>query len=240
MDTTFYGYAEPKPSQDDAVSPTKSSWSLIGSVATSPSLLTPIGFPLSRSETLVHQPESPSICSPTDSSDRRPKERKIDRDCFPEVVVSDDLEPARSVKAVNGYDLPEVAYSVAPELSNQFMDICDGLAVVASPEFSIETVTPLHLLGDQPDWIDCPFCEKRAMTLIKRTPSTLTHIQAAILLIATGPGAALPYATKWCFNTEHYCESCGNRVAYWSKGKDIFVCKASRSSREASKYSGLN
>lgn len=37
------------------------------------------------------------------------------------------------------------------------------------------TVTPLHLLGDQSDAVDCPFCERRTMTRIKKDPSWLTQ-----------------------------------------------------------------
>ncbi|KPM38571.1 hypothetical protein AK830_g7988 [Neonectria ditissima] len=155
----------------------------------------------------------------------RSGEKTIDYDSFPEVVVSDDPESARSDNPVTGYNLPEVAYSDAPELEKQGIEIYDGLEVVALQEPSTRTVTPLHLLGHQPDWIDCPFCERRVRTITKKKPSNLTHMQAAFLLVATGPGAAIPYAAKWGFNTEHHCENCDNKVAQLSKGKYVFVCK---------------
>ncbi|RSL49831.1 hypothetical protein CEP54_012237 [Fusarium duplospermum] len=129
-------------------------------------------------------------------------ERKIDYECFPEVVPANDPEPAVLENPVTGCDLPEVACTYTGDTSKQVIDTYTGLEVSTSPESSITAVTPLHLLGDQPDWIDCPFCETRARTTIKKKPSNLTHIQAAFLFAATGPGAAVPYAAKWCFNVE--------------------------------------
>lgn len=112
----------------------------------------------------------------TDSpSDLTPSERKIDYDCYPEVVVSDDPEPAGLENQVTGYNLPEVDYSDAPELDKRDIEIYSGLEVVAAPELPTRTVTPLNLLGDQPDWIDCPFCERRTMTTTKKKPSNLTQ-----------------------------------------------------------------
>ncbi|KAH7146611.1 hypothetical protein B0J13DRAFT_664049, partial [Dactylonectria estremocensis] len=150
----------PRPAHDGAISPLTDSSGPTMSVSTSSAVSTPTESPWSRSETLRAL---------------RPGERKIDYDCFPEVVASDDPEPAGLENPVTGYNLPEVAYTDAPELAKQDIEIYAGLEVVASLEPSIRTVTPLHLLGDQPDWIDCPFCERRARTIIKKKPSHLTQ-----------------------------------------------------------------
>lgn len=37
------------------------------------------------------------------------------------------------------------------------------------------TVTPLNLLGDQPDTVDCPFCRKRSETKVKKHASKATQ-----------------------------------------------------------------
>ena len=39
----------------------------------------------------------------------------------------------------------------------------------------IETVTPLGLLGDQPDIIDCPFCRRRSDTKVTMKSSKWTQ-----------------------------------------------------------------
>ncbi|KAF4991234.1 hypothetical protein FDECE_14106, partial [Fusarium decemcellulare] len=170
---------------------------------TAPSALcSPVESPVSQAETLAYHQDLLPRTSPTDPYKPLPIERKIDYDCYPEVVVPDDPEPARIENAVTGYNLPEVTYSDAPEVLNQDVGICDGLEVVLHRKPSMRTVTPLHLLGDQPDWIDCPFCETRAMTTIKKKPSNVTHMQAAFLLVSTGPGAAAPYLAKWAYDIE--------------------------------------
>ncbi|KAH6986944.1 hypothetical protein EDB80DRAFT_655126 [Ilyonectria destructans] len=163
-----------RPAHDDAISPLTDSSSPTMLVAASPMASTPTDSAFSRFETL-RRPNSPPSYFSTSSSDRRPGERKIDYDCFPEVVVSDDPEPSGLENQATGYNLPEVAYHDAPELDKHDIEIYAGLEVVASLEPSTRTVTPLRLLGDQPDWIDCPFCERRARTTIKKKPSNLTQ-----------------------------------------------------------------
>lgn len=37
-----------------------------------------------------------------------------------------------------------------------------------------ETVTPLNLLGEQPEYIDCPFCERRTQTRVVKSDSSTT------------------------------------------------------------------
>ncbi len=48
-------------------------------------------------------------------------------------------------------------------------------ANLPTDQLPVERVTPLHQLGDQPQWIDCPFCQHRAMTRLdhRRTPMQL-------------------------------------------------------------------
>ncbi|KAH7139708.1 hypothetical protein B0J13DRAFT_527381 [Dactylonectria estremocensis] len=192
----------PRPVHDDAVSPLTDSSSPPTSVTTSPVIYTPTDSALSRFKPLLCRTNSNTECFSTGSSDLWCVQNTNLVGNIPlTVVVSDDPEPAGVENPVTGYHLPQLAYIDAPELENQDLDIYAGLGVVPSREPSTGTVTPLHLLGDQPDWIDCPFCERRARTVIKKKPSHLTHMQAAFLLVATGPGVAIPYAAKWCFNS---------------------------------------
>jgi hypothetical protein len=48
-------------------------------------------------------------------------------------------------------------------------------------------VTPIKLLGNYPEMIDCPFCELRAETLVKRPASGVTQYVAVRLLQDLGP-----------------------------------------------------
>ncbi|KAM5370023.1 hypothetical protein ACJZ2D_008706 [Fusarium nematophilum] len=230
----------PRVTHDDVASPMTETSSPLTNVMAPSALCSPVDSPVSQAETLACYQDLPSRISPTGPYDPLPIERKIDYDYYPEVVVPDDPEPAGIENPVTGYNLPEVVYSDAPEVVKHDVGICDGLEVVLHRKPSTRTVTPLHLLGDQPDWIDCPFCERRAMTTVKKKPSSVTHIQAAFLLVSTGPGVAAPYLAKWAFEIEQYCQNCENRVAYLSRGRKIHVCKAPLDSREPSRYAESN
>jgi hypothetical protein len=37
------------------------------------------------------------------------------------------------------------------------------------------TVTPLHLLADQADSVDCPFCQRQTETNVKKSASSMTQ-----------------------------------------------------------------
>ncbi|VUC27908.1 unnamed protein product [Clonostachys rosea] len=76
------------------------------------------------------------------------------------------------------------------------------------------TVTPLHLLGDQSDMIDCPFCRRRTETRVKKHPSVVTHVTATTLFVTTVVGAAAPYVGRWSNHISHYCTNCDHKVAH--------------------------
>ncbi|KAH8647992.1 hypothetical protein BGZ61DRAFT_376572 [Ilyonectria robusta] len=75
------------------------------------------------------------------------------------------------------------------------------------------TVIPLHLLGDQGDTVDCPFCERRAMTRVKKEPSWLTHTVAVVLFFISFFGVVAPYMLYWASHVSHFCENCGRKIA---------------------------
>ncbi|CAH0020724.1 unnamed protein product [Clonostachys rhizophaga] len=82
------------------------------------------------------------------------------------------------------------------------------------------TVTPLHLLGDQADFVDCPFCRRRVETRIKKNASTATHMAATGLFFTTVGGVVAPYAAKWKCHISHFCTNCGKKVAVKRHGSD--------------------
>ncbi|KAF9872759.1 hypothetical protein CkaCkLH20_09622 [Colletotrichum karsti] len=59
----------------------------------------------------------------------------------------------------------------------------------------IQGVTPLHMLGDSPQWIDCPFCMKRTLTTINTE------------------GTGMQMVAGWCEDTHFSCSNCHKRVA---------------------------
>jgi len=42
-----------------------------------------------------------------------------------------------------------------------------------NPQQPVPTVTPLNMLGDHPQWIDCPFCQRRTKTRITREGTSM-------------------------------------------------------------------
>ncbi|KAG8160895.1 hypothetical protein KVR01_009159 [Diaporthe batatas] len=78
---------------------------------------------------------------------------------------------------------------------------------------AVATVTPLTMLGDQPDTVDCPFCMRRVETRVKKRASRKTHTWGAVLFFTTLFGVAAPYCCGWYANVEHRCKNCGRKVA---------------------------
>ncbi|KAF4467787.1 hypothetical protein FALBO_5322 [Fusarium albosuccineum] len=85
------------------------------------------------------------------------------------------------------------------------------------------TVTPLHLLGEQSDVVDCPFCKYRVETKVKKSPSSRTHVAATVLGFATIGGAVAPYACGWGSHLSHYCTNCDRKVAHRRYGTQEMV-----------------
>ncbi|VUC25979.1 unnamed protein product [Clonostachys rosea] len=99
------------------------------------------------------------------------------------------------------------------------------------------TVTPLHLLGDQADTVDCPFCRRRAETKIKKNASAVTHIAATGLFLTTIGGVVAPYAAGWKCHISHFCTNCGRKVAVKRNGSDeVKVLGTPEHLREVSRF----
>jgi DNA-directed RNA polymerase subunit RPC12/RpoP len=174
---------------------------------------------------------------------------RADSDCLPQAVMQDAPELALVEYAHNRDNL---TMSVTSQTNTEY---ASGLEVIPAPPVS-NTVTPLHLLGDQPEPIDCPFCLRRSETRVKKKPSSTTQyvkgvtltetqltydsLQAVALLMTTVCGAVAPYMAKWSFDIEHICDNCHNRVMYKAKGKDTRICKAPEAWKEESKYPGVS
>ncbi|EWZ46414.1 hypothetical protein BFJ70_g9336 [Fusarium oxysporum] len=99
-----------------------------------------------------------------------------------------------------------------------------------------ETVTPLHLLADQADTMDCPFCQRRAETKVKKSASSMTHIYATALFFTTLFGVIFPYACHCAPNISHFCKNCGRKVAFKERGGQMEALGTPDHLREVSKY----
>ncbi|KAH6877101.1 hypothetical protein B0T10DRAFT_610083 [Thelonectria olida] len=136
-----------------------------------------------------------------------------------------DVQAARFSQTIHTFindgGLPEVA--TPDHLQKYSTSASEGLIpVTSSPAAETPTesmVTPLNLLSDQPDTVDCPFCRQRTQTRVKKHPSYMTHVAAGTLFLTTLAGGVAPYAYHWNSNISHYCSNCDAKVAHRQFGK---------------------
>ncbi|KAF4458672.1 LPS-induced tumor necrosis factor alpha factor [Fusarium albosuccineum] len=85
-----------------------------------------------------------------------------------------------------------------------------GLKIEALPD--VERVTPLHMLGESPAWIDCPFCQRRTMTKVNTEGSGTQVVMSILCCLICVCLVCLPAAAGWFEHTHHYCSNCNARV----------------------------
>ncbi|KAG6250421.1 hypothetical protein E4U23_001438 [Claviceps purpurea] len=74
-------------------------------------------------------------------------------------------------------------------------------------------VITLNQLADQPQWIDCPFCHKRAMTTVQRSGTSMQYLVGAVLCFFCICLTCVPCLAGWFEDTQYSCSSCNNMVA---------------------------
>ncbi|CAG9936495.1 unnamed protein product [Clonostachys rosea f. rosea IK726] len=158
-----------------------------------------------------------------DSRDPRKKVMSpVDDGGFPEVVISSLNQSTVSLELFRSNSL------VIPPLSRFSLD-------TESDDDDDESVTPLNLLSDEPDWVDCPFCQRRVETRVKKEPSKVTHIATTGLFIATfGMSSSAKKDKK--YNITHFCTKCDRMVAHQHHGKRMEALGTTKYLREVSRY----
>lgn len=149
---------------------------------------------------------------------------------FPEVVVSssDNRSTRRSYSApmVHGnHSAVSINSTSKRNEAPSMMDQGDHL-----------TVTPLHLLDDQADWVDCPFCRQRVETRVKYEASRQTHYAATGLFLTTIGGVAVPYKKNWRCHVTHICTNCDKKVAHKKYGKEMVALGTPEHLRQVSRF----
>ncbi|KAI1084976.1 hypothetical protein F5B20DRAFT_122539 [Whalleya microplaca] len=154
---------------------------------------------------------SPSTSpSPKPETTSKHDSRRYSEATLPEAVKQDVIVP----------DVVEEAPALPPR--NEKLLSTDNLAEGYRPntqamlvaEGGRNTVTPLHLLGDQPDTIDCPFCQYRVVTRVERVASRMTKIAGAICFFTTVIGTCVPCWAKWYYDIDQYCGNCDRKVTH--------------------------
>lgn len=100
----------------------------------------------------------------------------VDHDSYPEVYVPEDeaakprLLPRKSLPMDRGS-----SHTTSESLSTQVGYPEHNHMSMGSPPPNLPLVTPIHLLGDQSDTVDCPFCLRRVETMVKKKASARTQ-----------------------------------------------------------------
>jgi len=72
----------------------------------------------------------------------------------------------------------------------------------------------LNQLREEPEFIDCPFCQKMTKTRVNKEATTMTTIAGIFCCLLCICAACVPCLFGWCHDTDHYCTNCNAKVAH--------------------------
>ncbi|KAK2755648.1 hypothetical protein CKAH01_17317 [Colletotrichum kahawae] len=75
------------------------------------------------------------------------------------------------------------------------------------------TATPLNALGETPQPIDCPFCDKRTQTTITKKGTSMQTVAGVLCCLLCVCLTCVPCIAGWCEDTDYTCSNCHSRVA---------------------------
>lgn len=182
------GLPNPQPQQSAEQSITRATFA-----ATNSELKTP-GAPISPPPPAPNSPSPPSL-GPTVST----LELAVDYNSYPEVYIPESQQQDQN----QGPNHPPRTGTTSPPIQRKSLPIEYEPSLASSPpppphqpapaystpadyqrigytgtldmSTAVATVTPLHMLGDQPDTVDCPFCMRRVETSVKKKASSRTQ-----------------------------------------------------------------
>lgn len=115
----------------------------------------------------------------------------------------------------NAYHNPNTNTASSSRADGEAIDMQPLSEPPMNPTGSKKTtmVVPLHLMGDEPEWVDCPFCKKRSKTRVVREGRKRQCLAGTALCLACCPLLALPYCLHWFERREWFCSSCNSQIA---------------------------
>ncbi|KAJ5546939.1 LITAF-like zinc finger domain-containing protein [Penicillium frequentans] len=130
------------------------------------------------------------------------------------VIESHIASPDVSRSAEEKPNLTHTPDNVLPEPTPAYSSASLEKPVRIEPVPQVAKVTPLHLLREHPVWIDCPFCERRAMTRVGHEGSSATMLASLVCCLICICLVCVPSLTGMYQDTSHYCTNCGKKVAH--------------------------
>lgn len=89
-------------------------------------------------------------------------------------------------------------------------------------------VTTLGRLQEQPELVDCPFCQHQAMTRVAKEDSSMTMIAGGLLCLVCICLTCLPCMLGWCQNVDHFCSKCGKQLTHKPHDGTTQITEAAR------------
>ncbi|ROV93652.1 hypothetical protein VMCG_08039 [Cytospora schulzeri] len=154
------------------------------------------------------------VSNPSGNNTVSTLELLVDHNSYPEVYIAEDqyappqLPPRRTHPKDRGS-----SFSTSGNFSTKTGYLENNHMSLRNP-VDVPLVTPIHLLGDQSDTVDCPFCMRRVETIVKKKASQMTHILGTVCLFTTFIGTPVPYCCDWKHNIEHHCTNCKRKIAH--------------------------
>ncbi|KAL2193034.1 hypothetical protein P885DRAFT_81627 [Corynascus similis CBS 632.67] len=86
--------------------------------------------------------------------------------------------------------------------------------VPGAPQQPAYGVVPIpQLSGEQPQWIDCPFCQQRTLTRVTKDGTPMQVVAGVLCCLLCVCLACLPCMAGWFEETTYFCSHCNNKVA---------------------------
>lgn len=147
----------------------------------------------------IRQEAAPSSSPPPGGRTASTLELAVEFDSYPEVYVpeeeEEEVEEVEEQQQPPTTSPPRNSPPISPPIPRKSLPMDDSIpARPPAPAYStpadyqqigysgtldmstaVATVTPLHMLGDQPDTVDCPFCMRRVETSVKKAASKMTQ-----------------------------------------------------------------
>ncbi|KAF4827284.1 hypothetical protein CGCTS75_v008367 [Colletotrichum tropicale] len=127
-------------------------------------------------------------------------------DRSPIVATTADASPTPAT------ELPAEVHNIGPTTTTPPVEQGKGTDQKPVPPM-IQGVTPLHMLGDKPQPIDCPFCMRRTMTILDTEGTGMQMLAGALCCLLCVCLTCVPCIAGWCEDTHYSCGNCHKRVA---------------------------
>lgn len=92
----------------------------------------------------------------------------------------------------------------------------------------VAAVVPLEHLDNNPQWIDCPWCQKRTHTRVEKEGTSMQMLTGVVLCLLCVCLACLPCIAGWFEDTHQFCSNCGKKVSTRSHEGHLQVFRPSQ------------